>query len=537
MIIFSDKIFTNPIDVISAFNREELEAAFSLIEKLKQKYYLTGYIRYEAFSVREYHLPLLYFEVFENYREYKPREGKNLPLNPAPCVNFCEYSNAIKKIKEEIACGNTYEVNYTYDFEIPYEGDNLELFETLLSRQKTPYNFYLKNDYDTVLSFSPELFFTLKDNHITTKPMKGTIRRGTNEKEDIKLINYLKNDEKNRAENVMIVDLLRNDLGRIAKTGSVRVSKLFEIETHKTLHQMTSQIEADLKDNTTLYDIFKAIFPCGSITGAPKISTMKIINQIEKGTRDIYCGAIGMISPKETIFSVPIRILQKSKDDKNFKYRVGGAIVWDSDIQDEWEETLTKTKFLTNNFQIVETIKVENGKLLFEKEHFERMEKTAKYFGFKFITPKILPERDGILRILLHKNGKITKEYKPLLSHTTNKITISSVKVNSSNEFLYHKTTYRPWFYESYQKIANNDIYDEIFFNEKGELTEGARSNIILQINGKLYTPPVKCGLLNGIYRQSMKNITEKILYKSDLLEAEKIFCVNSVRGIVEVKL
>lgn len=164
MIIFSDKIFTNPINVICAFNREELEAAFVLIEELKQKYFLTGYVRYEAFSVREYHLPLLYFEVFENYNKYKPREGKNLPLNPVPCVNFCEYSNAIKNIKEEIACGNTYEVNYTYDFEVPYEGDDLALFETLLSRQKTSYNFYLKNDYDTVLSFSPELFFKLKNN-------------------------------------------------------------------------------------------------------------------------------------------------------------------------------------------------------------------------------------------------------------------------------------------------------------------------------------------------------------------------------------
>lgn len=537
MIIFSDKIFTNPINVICAFNREELEAAFVLIEELKQKYFLAGYIRYETFSVREYHLPLLYFEVFENYNKYKPREGKNLPLNPVPCVNFCEYSNAIKKIKDEIASGNTYEVNYTYDFEVPYEGDDLELFETLLNRQKTSYNFYLKNEYDTVLSFSPELFFKIKDNHIITKPMKGTVRRGKNREEDIKLINYLKNDEKNRAENVMIVDLLRNDLGRIAKKGSVEVTKLFEIETHKTLHQMTSQIEADLKDSTTLFDIFKAIFPCGSITGAPKISTMKIINQVEKGTRDIYCGAIGMISPEETIFSVPIRILQKCGNEKFFKYRAGGAIVWNSDIQDEWEETLTKTKFLTDNFQIVETIKVENGKLLFENEHFARMEKTAKYFGFKFAKPEIIPEQDGILRLLLYKDGKITKEYKTLLPHTTNKITISPIKVRSSNEFLYHKTTYRTWFYESYKKIANNEIYDEIFFNEKGELTEGARSNIILQINGKLYTPPVKCGLLNGIFKQSMSNISEKILYKTDVEQAEKIFCVNSVRGIVEVKL
>lgn len=160
------------------------------------------------------------------------------------------------------------------------------------------------------------------------------------------------------------------------------------------------------------------------------------------------------------------------------------------------------------------------------KRTFRKNGKTAEYFGFKFSKPEIIPEKDGILRILLHKDGKITKEYKPLLSHTTNKITISSVKVNSSNEFLYHKTTYRPWFYESYQKITNNEIYDEIFFNEKGELTEGARSNIILQINGKLYTPPVKCGLLNGIYRQSMKNITEKFCINQTFSRRKKSFAL-----------
>ena len=537
MIIFSDKLFTKPIKIIQAFNQDELIQAFSQIEKLKKEFFILGYIRYETFTVQKSNFPLLYFEVFKDYNIYKTKKVKNLLLNPRPCVNFCEYKEAINKIKYEISCGNTYEVNYTYDFEIPYEGDDFELFEFLLNKQKTPYNFYLKNNYDTVLSFSPELFFTLKNNHILTKPMKGTIKRGKTEKEDKELIEFLKNDEKNRAENVMIVDLLRNDLGRIAKTGSVKVTKLFEIETHKTLHQMTSQIEADLKENTTLLDIFKAIFPCGSITGAPKISTMKIIDKIEKGSRDIYCGAIGMISPEETFFSVPIRILQKKQGEKSFKYRVGGAIVWDSDIQDEWEETLTKTKFLNSDFQIIETIKVENGKLLFEKEHFKRMENSAKHFGFKFSYPQITPKQDGILRLLLNKNGEISEEYKPLIKSKTNKISISPIKINSQNEFLYHKTTYRPWYYDSYKKIANGEIYDEIFFNEKGELTEGARNNIILQINGKLYTPPVKCGLLNGIFKTSMKNVSEKILYKNDLENAEKIFCVNSVRGIVEVKL
>lgn len=540
MIIFGEKQFTNPIKIITAFNFDELKTAFAKIEELKNQYYIVGYLRYNAFSGQSSNFPLLYFEVFNSYNIYKTKNTKKLLLNPTPCVNFCEYSNAIKKIKEEIAKGNTYEVNYTYDFDVPFDGDELDLFNFLLSKQKTPYNFYMKNQYDTVLSFSPELFFELKNNHILTKPMKGTIHRDKDKKEDKKLIEFLKNDIKNRAENVMIVDLLRNDLGRIAKVGTVNVSKLFEIETHKTLHQMTSQIEADLKENTTFFDIFKAIFPCGSITGAPKISTMKVISDVEKGERNIYCGAIGMISPKETVFSVPIRILQKTNEQNNFKYRVGGAIVWDSDTQDEWEETLTKTKFLNDEFQIIETVKIENGTILFEKEHFERMQKTAEHFGFKFKTPEIIKTDNGMLRILLNRDGEIKTELKKITPAKTFKIAISPIIQNSKNEFLYYKTTYRPWYYDSFQRIKNGEIYDEIFFNEKGELTEGARSNIVLQLNGNLYTPPVQCGLLNGVFRQELlKNnkCTEKILYKKDLEKAEKIFCVNSVRGMVEIRL
>lgn len=534
MIIFGEKIFTNPIKTIKAFDKRGLINAFEQIEQLRHNFFLVGYLRYEAFNSYKSELPLLYFEVFKEYQNYRSNSVLFTPkITTKPLITFMEYADAVSKIKNEIANGNTYEVNYTYDYEVEYDCDDFELFKYLLQKQKTPYNFYLKNNFDTILSFSPELFFTLKNNHIITKPMKGTVKRGQNARDDVQMTEFLQNDEKNRAENVMIVDLLRNDLGRIAKTGSVKVSKLFEIETYKTLHQMTSQIEAELKDGIQLYDIFKAIFPCGSITGAPKISTMSIIESIEKGSRGIYCGAIGMISPEETIFSVPIRILQKISN--KFTYRVGGAIVWDSDIQDEWEETLIKTKFLNENFKLIETIKVENGKLLYENEHFKRMEKSAKYFGLKFKRPNINPVKDGILRILFRDNFEF--EYKPLIPVVTNKIKISLIKVNSQNEFMYHKTTYRPWFYDSYQKIANGEVFDELFFNEKDELTEGARSNVVLQINGKLYTPPVCCGLLNGIYKQQMKNVTEKILYKSDLLNAEKIFCVNSVRGMVEVEL
>lgn len=522
-------------------------SAFREIKELSKKYYLAGYIRYEAKEVflgkkiaSDY--PLLYFEVFEDFKEFSPHIADLCRLKSAPAITFEQYKSDLEKIKEEIANGNTYEVNYTYDRHVDCEADEFELFNFLLKKQTTPYNAFIKNDFETILSFSPELFFELKNGHILTKPMKGTVPRGIDEVQDKKNVDFLKNDIKNRAENVMIVDLLRNDLGRIAKTGSVKVSKLFEIETHKTLHQMTSQIEADLLDGTTLFEVFKAIFPCGSITGAPKISTMKIIDRLEKGSRDGYCGAIGLISPKKTVFSVPIRILQKKSDEKTYRYRVGGAIVWNSDIKEEWEETLTKSKILEEDFKLIETVKVEGGKPFLWAEHLGRLKNSAKHFGFKF-NPELetlKPTQDGMLRILLSKDGSYSLEYKKLVRSEVCKVEISPQKVDSRKAFLYHKTTYRPYYEESFKKIVDGKIYDELFFNEKGELSEGARSNVLLKLDGKLYTPPVKCGLLNGVLRQNLLDrgiCTEKILYKEDLLHAENIYCINSVRGIRRVEL
>ncbi len=547
MLIFGNKLFKKPLRILKAFNNEEFLTAFREIEELSKKYYLAGYIRYEAKEVFlgekiTLEFPLLYFEVFEDFKEFSPHVADLCRLKSSSAITFEQYKSDLEKIKEEIANGNTYEVNYTYDRHVDCEADEFELFNFLLKKQATPYNAFIKNDIETIFSFSPELFFELKNGHILTKPMKGTVPRGMDEVQDKKNVDFLKNDIKNRAENVMIVDLLRNDLGRIAKTGSVKVSKLFEIETHKTLHQMTSQIEADLLDGTTFFEVFKAIFPCGSITGAPKISTMKIIDRLEKGSREVYCGAIGLISPKKTAFSVPIRILQKKSDEKTYRYRVGGAIVWNSDIKEEWKETLTKSKILEEDFKLIETIKVECGKPFLWAEHLGRLKNSAKHFGFNF-NPELetlKPTQDGMLRILLSKDGSYSLEYKKLVRSEVCKVEISPKKVDSRKAFLYHKTTYRPYYEESFKKIVDGKIYDELFFNEKGELTEGARSNVLLTINGKLYTPPVKCGLLNGVLRQNLLDrgiCTEKILYKEDLLHAENVYCINSVRGIRRVEL
>lgn len=553
MQIFSDKIFENPIEIIEAFDNESFIEAFARIEILRKKYYLLGYIRYEAKEVFlgnkiKTKYPLLYFEVFEE-RGIDAKRHRCIEIHNSiqSMISYQDYAKAIEKIKEEIACGNTYEVNYTYDYKIETDMDGLELYKNILPNQTTPYNAYIKNKYEEILSFSPELFFELEQGKIRTKPMKGTVKRGETEVEDKKNIEFLKNDIKNRAENVMIVDLLRNDLGKIAKTGSVKVDKLFEVETHKTVHQMTSEISAELDDNTTLYEIFEAIFPCGSITGAPKINTMKIIDEVEVGKREVYCGAIGLITPEKTVFSVPIRTLQKKNNEDFFFCRVGGAIVWDSNSEEEWEETLTKIKFLNSQscnpvFRIIETILVENGEMKYAEEHFKRMKKSAKELGFEFNSDILgfKPEKNGMLRILLCPDGTFETQYKPLNEIKTNKVTISKTPIDSRERLLYHKTTYRPWYDESMEKIKSGKVFDEIFFNEKGELTEGARSNVILQIGGELYTPPIECGLLAGVLRGELlkqDKLTEKNIYFEDLKKAEKIFCINSVRGVVEVKL
>ena len=353
--------------------------------------------------------------------------------------------------------------------------------------------------------------------------MKGTAPRDKCKEKDCALKDFLYNDTKNRAENIMIVDLLRNDLGRIAKTGTVKVDKLFEIEEHPTVYQMTSEISAELQDNIGLYDIFKAIFPCGSITGAPKISTMKVIEETEDFPREVYCGAIGYLHGDYAEFSVPIRILQ-GKDPYKYIYHAGGAIVWDSTPEDEWEETLTKTKFLETEFDLIET--GANDWI----SHVDRMKASSKELGFKWnqeIETLKIPVNKA-LRVVLHKNGEFNTEIKEIPFPVLNpKIRIKG-KVHSANPFLYHKTTIRT--------PMPQDVFDEIRVNERGEITEGTFTNIGILKDGNYYTPPISSGLLAGTFRSKL-NWIEKVLYPEDIKTADKIFCFNSVRGLVEVTL
>jgi len=550
MIVFGNKVFDAHINEITAFNSQDLFDAFRKIDVLRKNKYVVGYIRYEAekaFSGKKVtsDKPLLWFKVFDEYKIFKIPEIKDyrtyIKVNPK--IDFKVFDSNISKIKDYIAEGRTYQVNYTFDCEAETILSDYDLFLFLLKLQKTQYCAYIENDYETILSFSPELFFETAGNKIRTKPMKGTIKTGKTGGIDNSLL--LKNDGKNRAENLMIVDLLRNDLGKICKIGSIKVPKLFETEKYQTVYQMTSTVTGELRDDVTTMKLFEALFPCGSVTGAPKIETMKIIDRLEEGKRGIYCGALGYFSPDKTQFSVPIRILQKTKNDRNWKYRVGSGIVWDSTAKDEWDECKIKSSFLIKqnptDFELIETMLCKGGSILFQKEHLQRLSDSARYFGFKFNTGIIFDKKkDSIIRLLLDNKGNTSIEYKKLETTLSSKIMISDSKINSRNLFLKYKTTFRPWYEEVQKEIIQKQLFDIIFFNEKGELCEGTRSNIFLEIDGKLYTPQLESGLLNGIFRQKMleKNeCLEKVIKIEDLTEANAIYCANSVRGLIKVEL
>ena len=538
--------FENPVAVIEAFDYQGLVDAFKSMELCRATHYLLGYIRYEAKHALLDHgfrsdVPLLYFEAYTTFATYVPTPRPDIPLTVTPAIDFTDYAHALSKIKEDIAEGNTYQVNYTYDCHIQTLLAPLELYEMLRPHQTTPYTAFIENQYESILSFSPELFFELEGTTIRAKPMKGTAKRGKDTAEDETNRQFLQGDEKNRSENVMIVDLLRNDLGKVAIPGSVTVKNLFEVETHKTVHQMTSEIVATLQEKTTLWEIFVALFPCGSVTGAPKRSTMQIIDSLERGPRGVYCGAIGFLQPGHATFSVPIRILQRTCDEEAYRYRVGSGIVWDSDIREEWLETQTKTAFLQGNFQLLETIRIRDGALLYGNEHFARMEQSAKALGFAYQQPSLsdLLQSDGILRLLLSRDGTLTTETHPCDEIKSTRIQIATTRTTSFDPMLRHKTTYRPWYTATLEKIRQGLLFDELFLNEHGQLTEGARSNLFVQLKGVLYTPPLACGLLNGILRQKMLDegtCVERNLFIDDLQSAERIFCGNSVRGLVEVQ-
>ncbi len=484
---------------------------------------------------------------FENDEKY---QIKNFRLN----TNRSEFVSSIRKIRDYIKKGDTYQVNYTVKGKFDFAGSYSSLLSNLVFNQSAQYTSFINDGKNIILSLSPELFFEVKGRKIKSKPMKGTTRRGQNLIEDLKKKNELVNSVKNRAENVMIVDLIRNDLGRISEYGSVSVPSLFEIEKYETVYQMVSTVQSKLKNNIMLSDVLKNIFPCGSITGAPKIRTMEIINELEKESRGLYTGSIGLFINGKMTFNVSIRTLLMDKKSGNGEIGLGSGVVWTSKADEEYAETKLKGKFLTdpiNQFKLFESALVENRKIKMLNEHLNRMEKAAEYFLFVFdreaIEQKIInylksvDEKRFKLKISLTKTGKIEFIKTPITPVEQIKVIISKNRISTENRFQYFKTTNRLLYEKEYSKYSRLGFFDVLFLNEKNEIAEGSITNIFIKKNRKLLTPPVEAGILPGLYRSkllsSIKNVFETNLTLNDLLTADEIYLTNAVRGKVKVDL
>lgn len=484
-----------------------------------------------------------------DFNEHEKFEIKNFRLN----TTKNEFIKSIKKIKSYIEEGDTYQVNYTVKGKFNFEGSYSGLFSNLVFNQSAKYTSIINNGNKIIISLSPELFFEIEERKIISKPMKGTSQRGVDLPDDSLLKYQLGASSKNCAENVMIVDLIRNDLGRISEYGSVKVKKLFKVEKYESIFQMVSTIESKLKKNIRFSDVIKNIFPCGSITGAPKIRTMEIINGLEKEKRGIYTGSIGLIRKDKLSFNVPIRTLCIDKKTGKGEIGLGSGIVWDSVAEEEFEETKLKGKFLTEPtkpFEIIETMLVENKKIFLLDEHLDRMQKTAEFFLFVFNRTKIdkslneiiknLDNKKYRLKIALNKWGRLNHFVWPINKESKEVNVIISAKViDSQNKFQYFKTTNRKLYDEEYKKYSKRGYFDVIFLNEKNEIAEGSITNIFVYMNNEIFTPPMSAGILPGVYRKHfMKNISivrERKFYLQDLLEADKIILTNSIRGEVVV--
>lgn len=558
--------FQNPVRILTAYSLADVIPVLEAVQQhVEQGYYAAGFVSYEASPAFDPSLivkpgdefPLVWFGLYSQPEiiELPDRvEDDGITLEWNPSIVRDRYRQAIHQIKDYIAQGHTYQVNYSLRLHATFTNDPWMYFLQLVQAQESLYSAFIHLEDWTICCASPELFFEWDNDTLLSRPMKGTAPRGLCYESDRNLAAALRHSEKNQAENLMIVDMIRNDMGRIAKTGSVEVKSLFDIEQYPTLWQMTSPVQC--LTNASFVEIFQALFPCASITGAPKPRTMKIIAELEDSPRHIYTGTIGFLTPQRTAqFNVAIRTVLIDNIQHVAEYGVGGGIVWDSEEQGEYEECCTKAKVLAqkrSHFDLLETLlwTPENGYFLLDW-HFQRLQKSAAYFAFTLnlqdfknqltALSQTLPQKPHKIRFLLSKLGNIRLEAFPLITRDPAnllQIGIAKFPVDSSNVFLYHKTTNRLVYEQA--KQAHPEWDDVLLWNERGELTESCIANLIVEWDGQWYTPPIYCGLLAGTMRAwllQQRKIQERVIRLEDLQYCSRIFLVNSVRQIQEATL
>ena len=474
-----------------------------------------------------------------------------------PSIDIESYTRAIHRIRGYIARGDTYQVNYTFRLRKEFRQDPYALFHSLASRETPPFAAYLDLDSHAICSFSPELFFRLDGDLLVSRPMKGTRPRGLSSGDDLLAADRLRRSPKNRAENIMVVDMVRNDLGRVARAGSVAVSSMYDIEQYPTVWQMTSTVEAHT--DAPVPEIVAALFPPASITGAPKIRTMELIRELEDSPRHVYTGAIGWVAPGRTAqFSVAIRTLTADRRANEAEYGVGGGIVWDSDPRDEYQECLTKAAVLARReieFSLLETMLwTPGGGIGLLEDHLARLRSSARYFGRPFDEALIrqqIAEAIGIregtaasgrrIRLLLARTGEVAIQSAPIQpprADGPHRVKLAADPIDPRDPFLYHKTTHRA-IYDRARRTAG-ECDDVILWNLRHEVTESCIATVVVDIGGSLFTPPVACGLLPGVSRARLLRagtVRERVITVDDLRKADRLYLSNAVRGMFAAQL
>jgi len=558
--------FDQPTTVLCTHDLKQVRSIIEEVEKLcvEEGVWAVGWISYEAAPAFDPSLPVhaestfpkVWFATFVEPAARPTLQQSYEPTNLSwhPSVTEHEYKEIISRLKKYIRAGDTYQVNYSLRLQANAEVSSAALFSSMIQAQAGAYSSLIETDDFTIASASPELLFFKRGPSLVCKPMKGTSRRGRNSLEDRELSASLQACQKNRAENIMIVDMTRNDLSKIAERGSVSVTDLCSVERYPHVLQMTSTVEAKTKAST--YEILQGLFPAASITGAPKHETMRIISELESTPRNIYTGSIGVISPEDrSWFNVAIRTALIDHSNKTVEYGIGSGIVWDSVPEHEYQECLAKAAAVTIStppHELFETILWEpRSGLLLADHHLDRIESSALYFGWRFlrvdakdmlsqvakkISSESAPHR---VKLFVSSDGTMRCEETPLTSLSSEyRVSLAKDPINSSDITLYHKTTNRRVYDRAEPRVLGSD--DTILWNERGEVTETKIANVCVSLDGILYTPPVECGLLPGCYRQHLLRqgrIQERVITVDELLKSERIVLCNSLRREWEAKL
>ena len=484
-----------------------------------------------------------------------PASSAIAPLAWRPGIAPVRFADDVAAILKAIAAGDTYQVNYTFPLDAPFAEDPWTWFGAVASQAAVPFAACIDVGDAVVMSLSPELFFERRGRRVTTRPMKGTTRRGRWLDEDRRLAGGLQASDKARAENVMIVDLLRNDLGRVAEVGSVTVRDLCRLERYPTVWQLTSTVEATLRPGLTLVDLLRATFPCGSVTGAPKVRTMEIIAALESAPRGVYTGMIALLQPGgDLVASVPIRTAVLDRIAGRARFPVGAGITADSSADDEWAECLAKARVarppaVPAEAALFETLRLEAGRLHRVDAHLARMAASAELFAWSFdgeAARRSLDEvasahGDGLWRVRLTstRDGRCGAEAVPFEDVTGPwRACLALEAIDARSPLLFNKTTARQAYDEARRACPGAD--DVVLWNARGEVTETTIGNLVVELDGRRVTPPVACGLLPGVMRQELLTrgeIVERLVTLDDLSRAPRLWLVNSLRGWVPLTL